>query len=426
MFADKIQDMQDDEQYVEILHELSKYKTLSHSEIDWTKVYTDSLDLLTKSLDTRIFRGFILSAMSINTSDVFKKLNEVLSHYESVWYKVYSSYSENSSKKAKIQYKFFTDPINELIESNNSYKINIPVEIIENINDILIKFNEKLNTNFRSMNIPVNRDNSKKIESKNSIPNSAVKSIDSMDNREYREYFFSLARNLLEKNILNFTAYSLFWEGVWGRVVSEVPHKNNITELRYPENNTINLIQSITEYNSESIIRAISNLLLNPFWFEGYKLFIDGAINANQLLIANYVKMLTRIQLNKFGWINKLCFSNNEAFCSKELYDFFCDIKIQHEDTSIETNKTQKHLKDNIDKKSLKARLNIINNEVDDSIKSRINCLINLAEAMDANGLVNNAHIIYIEVLHLMENTLLKDYLIEEYTNIKKHQYISK
>lgn len=426
MFADKIQDMQDDEQYVEILHELSKYKTLSHSEIDWTKVYADSLDLLTKSLDTRIFRGFILSAMSINTSDVFKKLNEVLSHYESVWYKVYSSYSENCSKKAKIQYKFFTDPINELIESNNSYKINIPVEIIENINDILIKFNEKLNTNFRSMNIPVNRDNSKKIESKNSIPNSAVKSIDSMDNREYREYFFSLARNLLEKNRLNFTAYSLFWEGVWGRVVSEVPHKNNITELRYPENNTINLIQSITEYNSESIIRAISNLLLNPFWFEGYKLFIDGAINANQLLIANYVKMLTRIQLNKFGWISKLCFSNNEAFCSKELYDFFCDIKIQHEDTSIETNKTQKHLKDNIDKKSLKARLNIINNEVDDSIKSRINCLINLAEAMDANGLVNNAHIIYIEVLHLMENTLLKDYLIEEYTNIKKHQYISK
>ena len=78
MFADKIQDMQDDEQYVEILHELSKYKTLSHSEIDWTKVYADSLDLLTKSLDTRIFRGFILSAMSINTSDVFKKLNEVL------------------------------------------------------------------------------------------------------------------------------------------------------------------------------------------------------------------------------------------------------------------------------------------------------------------------------------------------------------
>ena len=45
---------------------------------------------------------------------------------------------------------------------------------------------------------------------------------------------------------------------------------------------------------------------------------------------------------------------------------------------------------------------------------------------MDANGRVNNAHIIHSEVLHLRENTLLKDYLIEEYTHIKKHQYISK
>ncbi len=422
MFANKIQDMQDDEQYIEIIHELSKYKTLSHSEIDWTKVYANSLDLLTKSLDTRIFRGFILSVISINTNSVFKKLNEVLSHYKSVWDKVYISYADKSSKKAKIQYKFFTDPINELIESNNSCKINIPVEIIENINDVIIKFNEELNTNFLKMNITVNRDNDKKIESRNSIPNSTVKSINSMDDREYREYFFSLAKNLLKKNMLNFTAYSLFWEGVWGRIDSEVPHKNNITELRYPENNTISLIKSVTEYNSESIIYSISNLLLNPFWFEGYKLFIDGAINSNKLMIANYVKILTRIQLNKFDWISKLYFSNNEAFCSKELYDFFCDIKIQHEDTFIETNKATKHLEGNIDTKSLKARLNRINNEVDDSIKSRLNCLINLAEAMDANGLVNNAHIIYTEVLHLMENTLLKDYLLEEYTNIKKHQ----
>ena len=140
MFANKIQDMQDDEQYIEIFHELSKYKTLSHNEIDWTKVYTDSLELLEKSLDTRIFRGFILSVISINTSDVFNKLNEVLSHYVSLWNKVYSSYADKSSKKAKIQYKFFTDPINELIESNNLCKINIPVEIIENINGIIIKF----------------------------------------------------------------------------------------------------------------------------------------------------------------------------------------------------------------------------------------------------------------------------------------------
>ena len=38
----------------------------------------------------------------------------------------------------------------------------------------------------------------------------------------------------------------------------------------------------------------------------------------------------------------------------------------------------------------------------------------------------NSADILYIEVINLMETTLLKDYLIEEYTNIKEQQHIDK
>ena len=72
------------------------------------------------------------------------------------------------------------------------------------------------------------------------------------------------------------------------------------------------------------------------------------------------------------------------------------------------------------------SRLNIINNELDNSIKSRVNGLISLAETMHANGLDNSADILYIEVINLMETTLLKDYLIEEYTNIKEQQHIDK
>ncbi len=45
---------------------------------------------------------------------------------------------------------------------------------------------------------------------------------------------------------------------------------------------------------------------------------------------------------------------------------------------------------------------------------------------MHANGLDNSADILYIEVINLMETTLLKDYLIEEYTNIKEQQHIDK
>lgn len=81
VYADEIVDIQDDVHYTEMYNELSKYKTLSHSEIDWHKVYTNSLDLLKKSLDTRVFRGFILGVISINTNDVFIKLNEVINHF---------------------------------------------------------------------------------------------------------------------------------------------------------------------------------------------------------------------------------------------------------------------------------------------------------------------------------------------------------
>ena len=215
VYADEIVDIQDDVHYTEMYNELSKYKTLSHSEIDWHKVYTNSLDLLKKSLDTRVFRGFILGVISINTNDVFIKLNEVINHYHALWSNVYKKYAEENSKQAKIQNKFFTDTLNELIEANNTYKVNIPTEIVLNINAVIDDFNNNLNTNFQLMIVPAKKEDkpSENISQNNTLSIS-TKSIESMDTREYREYFFSLGRKLLEKDILNIAGYSLFWEGV--------------------------------------------------------------------------------------------------------------------------------------------------------------------------------------------------------------------
>ena len=110
-----------------------------------------------------------------------------------------------------------------------------------------------------------------------------------------------------------------------------------------------------------------------------------------------------------------------------DLYNFFNDNQPHYRvEVVTEPSKPVKHKKENLDTKSLKARLNIINNELDNSIKSRVNGLISLAETMHANGLDNSADILYIEVINLMETTLLKDYLIEEYTNIKEQQHIDK
>lgn len=423
VYAGEILDIQDDIHYITIYNELCKYKTLSHGEIDWHKVYTNSLDLLKKSLDTRVFRGFILGVMSINNNDVYIKLNEVINHYHLLWPDIYKKYAEKNDKQAKIQKKFFTDPLNELIEANNTYKVNIPIEIILNINAAINDFNSRLNTNFQLMTIPAkNEDKSSENINQNRLLNFSTKSIESMDTREYRDYFFSLGRKLLEKDILNIAGYSLFWEGVWGRITQEVSHSNNITAVRYPEHNTIELVKNISDYTSENIIRALSNLLLNPFWFEGYKIFIDYSNKVNHHIIAAHIKSLACLQLNKFEWITKFHFSNNKPFCSSSLYNFFNDNQLQNKtETVIAHSKPAKNKKEQLDTKLLKTRLHTINNEIDDSIKSRLHGLISLAETMHINGLDNNARILYINVINIMETTLLKDYLHEEYINIKNN-----
>ena len=90
-------------------------------------------------------------------------------------------------------------------------------------------------------------------------------------------------------------------------------------------------------------------------------------------------------------------------------------------ETVIEHSKPAKNKKEQLDTKLLKTRLHTINNEIDDSIKSRLHGLISLAETMHINGLDNNARILYINVINIMETTLLKDYLHEEYINIKNN-----
>ena len=78
MFAETVKDIQNDEQYIALYDEISKYKTLSHGEIQWERVFNESLSLLKISLDTRVLRGFILSIISLNDSKHFKLFQELL------------------------------------------------------------------------------------------------------------------------------------------------------------------------------------------------------------------------------------------------------------------------------------------------------------------------------------------------------------
>lgn len=427
MYAVETADIQEDSLYIEMFHELSKYKTLSHSEIDWQKVFENSLLLLEKSLDTRIFRGFVLSVIAINNKDVITKFKDVIEHYNKVWVGVYSELLNGNSKSAKIQLKFFVDPVNELIEANNTHKLNVSNDIVAECNKIFNSFNDSLKTNFPSM--VETKKEEKLVDKANKVDSfqSTGKSIESMDVREYREYFFNLGRKLLAKDIDNIAGYSFFWEAVWGKIVQEIPHKNFITEIRYPEQNTIDIVKKLQEYSYDNVVTALSNIFLNPFWFEGYKIFIDYSIKAEKKYIAEHIKTLVRLQLEKYKWIKDLCFSNKTAFCSQELYDYFFkepsaanDVPAKEVvvETAVEVPVVVKGKKEKADSRSLKSRLASINGEIDGSLKSKVDGLIHLAEIMKSNGFDNNAEILYQEVLNIMNTTLLKDYLTIEYNNI--------
>lgn len=434
MYANNILDISDDVLFVELSSELGKYKTLSHSEIDWQKVYDNSVTLLEQTLDTRVFRGFVLSTLSLNNDSVFIKLNEVLGHYHSIWKDVYELYTKEHTKKAKLQNKFFIDPINELIEANNTYKVNISSDIVSHINIFLTDFNNSLDAKFKMMVVPVKNESISQGENntKSNVSSTSNKSIESMDRREYRDYFFNLGSKLLEKDITNLSAYSLFWEGVWGKISQEISHKNNITEIRYPELNTINMLKNIEEYTYEHISKSFSNLLLNPFWFEGYKIFIDYAISQKKEVVADHIKLLVKMQLEKYPWLINLCFSNQEKFCSEDLYNYYISEKtievtvekiIEKEIPVIA--KPAKAKKEKTGVKSLVSQLHNIDDEVDESIKSKIDSLILIADAMSENNMSNNAALLYGEIIKLMESTILKDYLNEKYMQIKENIQIN-
>lgn len=412
MFAETVKDIQNDEQYIALYDEISKYKTLSHGEIQWEKVFDESLALLKISLDTRVLRGFVLSIITLNNSKYFTLFQELLLHYTKYWKEAIKSFNKSNIRIVKIQNKFLQEALSELVENNNQQKINIDEECVKSINNSIDLLNNDFNFNIPKMVVFEKTKEEQKIKENISTYSSATfKSIESMDMREYREYFFNIAKVVLAVDILNPAGYNFFYEGCWGKITKEPAHKNNITEIRFPQENTCSIIKNTYEFNYQNIISMFSNIILNPFWFEGYKYFIDLAEKNKAYSVAKQIKLLVLYSLNKFPALKELMFSNSMPFCSEELYKFFLgDNQPKKEQETVKKKKTAK---------SLHNILEDINSSVENSTKSYITSLLKIADTLYDNSLENNAAIIYCQIAALMENTYLKDYLTEEYEHIQ-------
>ncbi|AJC90880.1 TssA family type VI secretion system protein [Campylobacter subantarcticus] len=406
---------------LEIFHlleeEMSKYKTLNHEKIQWDKVYEYSLDILqNNSMDMKIFAYFSLSCFALNNEECFKVFLEIIIFTE----KLFREKPENISKLSATllnQKRKYKQIIENFIGDFNKTSPKCSHATAKNLNEYFKKLHETLNCSFANLNFKEEITQAKQPPLKSPVTqiNIDIKNtkISNLNDREYRSLLNNLAIELLKNDIENTSAYSLFAEAAWGRLKTLPPHSDFITKVRYPDKNLIKMLLDKTTNELEQIKCFINNLSLNPFWIEGFKIFCEFLQHHEKEQPLKILVLLTSNFILKFNDITKLRFDNGELMCKEDTFNYFVK---QNQDVSKKNITTPNKNK----KQKIEQMLIDINNEnYNNSLFCNINSLIAMAEVFETNNMKNNAKIIHSQLIELMEKTLLKDYLSDEYNHAK-------
>ncbi|EAI3229643.1 nucleobase:cation symporter [Campylobacter coli] len=394
---------------------MTKYKTLNHEKIQWDKVYEYSLDILqNNSMDMKIFAYFSLSCLALNNEECFKIFLEIIIFTE----KLFREKPENISKTSSIllnQKKKYKQIVENFINEFNKNSPKCSQVAAKSLNEYFEKLHEILNCNFAKLNIKEEITQTKQSPLKSPVTqvNIDIKNtkLSNLSDREYRTLLNNLAIELLENNIENTNAYSLFAEAAWGRLKTLPPHSDFVTKVRYPDRNLIKLLLDKNTNELDQIKCFINNLSLNPFWIEGFKLFCDFLHHHQKEHSLKILNLLTCNFILKFKDITKLRFDNGELMCKEDTFNYFVK---QNQETNKKT-----HTTSDKNKKVEQLLIEINNENYNNSLFCNINSLIAMAQVFETNNMKNNAKIIYLQLVELMEKTLLKDYLSDEYNYAK-------
>ncbi|EAH8849758.1 nucleobase:cation symporter [Campylobacter lari] len=394
---------------------MAKYKTLNHEKIQWDKVYEYSLDILqNNSMDMKIFAYFSLSCLALNNEECFKIFLEIIIFTE----KLFREKPENINKTSSIllnQKKKYKQIVENFINEFNKNSPKCSQVTAKSLNEYFEKLREILNCNFAKLNIKEEITQTKQSPLKSPVTqvNIDIKNtkLSNLSDREYRTLLNNLAIELLENNIENTNAYSLFAEAVWGRLKTLPPHSDFVTKVRYPDRNLIKLLLDKNTNELDQIKCFINNLSLNPFWIEGFKLFCDFLHHHQKEHSLKILNLLTCNFILKFKDITKLRFDNGELMCKEDTFNYFVK---QNQETNKKTLTTSDK-----NKKVEQLLIEINNENYNNSLFCNINSLIAMAQVFETNNMKNNAKIIYLQLVELMEKTLLKDYLSDEYNYAK-------
>ncbi|HGG0503379.1 TPA: type VI secretion system domain-containing protein, partial [Campylobacter jejuni] len=387
--------------------EMSKYKTLNHENISWDKVYQYSqFILLNHSLDFKICNYFLLSCFNLNNEECFEKLLLLFQHLKKL-------IDENNAyilaQKRKIQ-----NFIQNFIQEYNKTKVLISSEIVNQFITLFSEFENLLSCNFAKIEIAQVAPQLPKSPVTQVSVNIRSDNINSLNEREYKNFYQKLAFELLEEDENNLNIYALFTQAMWGKIRC-LPECNNekITKIRKPDADIIRILLSDKENDIEHIKCFIHELILNPFWIEGVQLFCDFLEKKKKNKQLDILIILTSDFISKFDTIELLRFQNGDFICKEEVYKYFVKSK-ENKKSFFSSKKTDKeHTLQDFEQ----MLMNIDKENFNNSIMNNINSLLDMVKIFESKGMKKNSKILNIYLVELMEKTLLKDYLAEEYEN---------
>ena len=409
----------ENELYISLIDEMSKYKTLTHDTIKWDFVFSSSLKALSEfSLDVKLLNFLAISAINLNQKDSFKTLIEAFSFFLTTLKQEPNLLAKNE-KQVPAKKKIFAQTI-ELFTQAHRDGINLDEAGARAFNELVPELSRELSTHFDTLYIEEKSEQTQKIEEpkqpQKTEPNYSQSvsfgssDISTFSDREFREYFVNLSISLLKNDIKNLTAYSLIFEAMWGRIKALPVSSEQVTQIRYPDENLILLFKNMKEANLGNLEKFIRNLALNPFWIDGVRIFCEFLRSSGLSEQSELVSNMTLNFIEKFPDMKKLKFQSEEAFFSEESAKFFSKKETANFISSDEMKKDMSF------EELIKA---LDRSKYTTNSQSELSFLLELSKIFTSQGMDNNAKVVYSQIVKFIENTELKDYLSDIYIKAK-------
>ena len=197
---------------------------------------------------------------------------------------------------------------------------------------------------------------------------------------------------------------------MWGRIKALPVSSEQVTQIRYPDENLILLFKNMKEANLGNLEKFIRNLALNPFWIDGVGIFCEFLRSSGLSEQSELVSSMTLNFIEKFPDMKKLKFQSEEAFFSEESAKFFSKKESANFISSDEMKKDMSF------EELIKA---LDRSKYTTNSQSELSFLLELSKIFTSQGMDNNAKVVYSQIVKFIENTELKDYLSDIYIKAK-------